>query len=305
MLNTFTGFDFLTVYTGTTLVEAVTDDNAYIYDTLTNYGTIRKTQPVSTTTPESYYFGLAGTYPGSTGMEIEVTDRSGADPLTAIQVDRIDANHPNAPGSATTDIYWTITPSGTNYVATVVLPQNGLASPGACRYSGGVWQCDRSSFDSASDLTVTRAGVTAFSDWAVFETEATTTTLATSGASVEVDTLVTFTATVEPSGAPGSVEFFADGASLGSVAVTAGEAQTSTAGLAVGTRTITATFTPTGPFLPSSGTLTPDQEITCASARTVTSNADSGAGSLRRAINDVCAGGTVDFSLTAIRPPSR
>ncbi|MCB0135155.1 MAG: Ig-like domain repeat protein, partial [Caldilineaceae bacterium] len=82
------------------------------------------------------------------------------------------------------------------------------------------------------------------SDWAVFETQATTTTLATSGSPVEVDTLVTFTATVEPSSVPGSVAFFADGASLGSVTVAAGEAQTSTAGLAVGTRVITAIFTP-------------------------------------------------------------
>src|SRR5690606_40767287 len=112
-----------------------------------------------------YYFGLTGIYPDASayGMEIEVTDRTGDAPLTAIQVDRIDTNHPNAPGSATTDIYWIITPSGTDYVATVVLPQNGLTNPGACRYSGTVWQCDRTIFDSVSDLTVTREGVTAFS----------------------------------------------------------------------------------------------------------------------------------------------
>ncbi|MCB0148070.1 MAG: hypothetical protein KDE01_10505, partial [Caldilineaceae bacterium] len=81
VLNTFTSFDALTVYTGTTLVEAVTDDNAYIQGTLTNFGTIRKTQPVSGL--EFYYFGLAGFYPDSWGVEIEVTDRSGGDPLTA------------------------------------------------------------------------------------------------------------------------------------------------------------------------------------------------------------------------------
>ncbi len=301
VLNTFTGFDFLTVYTGTTLIETVTDDNAFIYDTLTNYGVIRKMQPIASPldpNPDNnlYYFGLAGIYPNSTGLEIGLTNLSGDDPLTTLQVDRIDANHPNAPGGATTDIYWSITPSGTNYVATLVLPQNALTSPAACRYSGSLWECNRISFDSVTDLTVTRAGVTAFSDWAVFETAATTTALATSANPVEVDTLITVTATVEPLDVPGSIAFFADGASLGSAPVTAGSAQTSTTGLAVGTHVITATYTPTGPFLPSSGALTPDQEVTCASTRTVVNTNDSGAGSLRQAIADVCAGGVVDFA---------
>ncbi|MCB0052836.1 MAG: Ig-like domain repeat protein, partial [Caldilinea sp.] len=51
-------------------------------------------------------------------------------------------------------------------------------------------------------------------------------------------------------------------------------------------------------FLPGSGTLAGGQEITCAATRTVTSSADSGAASLRQAIADVCAGGTVNFSLS-------
>jgi uncharacterized repeat protein (TIGR01451 family) len=293
-LSDTTWFGDVNIYTNTLLVEVNPNDTVILNGALTNYGTIRKTQPVDSAA--FYYFGLAGMYPNSYGMEIEITDLTGADPLDSLQVDRIDANHPNAPGSATTDIYWNITPSGTNYVATVVLPQNALTSPGACRYSGGVWQCDRTSFDSVTDLTVTRAGVTAFSDWAVFETAATTTTLTTSASPVQVDTPITVTAIVEPAGVPGGVAFFADGASLGSAPVTAGSAQTSTTGLAVGAHVITATYTPTGPFLPSSGALTPDQEVTCASTRTVVNTNDSGAGSLRQAIGDVCAGGTVGFA---------
>ena len=294
-LSDTTWFGDINVFTNTLLVEINPNDTVFFSSGgLTNYGTIHKTQPIDSAT--NYPFGLASIYPGSYGMEIEVTDLTGGNPLTAIQVDRIDANHPNAPGSAATDIYWTITPSGTNYVATVVLPQNGLESPGACRYSGGVWQCDRTSFDGVTDLTVTRAGVTAFSDWAVFETAATTTTLTTSASPVDAGVLVTFTAMIDPTDAPGSVEFFADGVSLGAVAVTAGSAQTSTVGLAVGTHVVTTTLMATDLYLPTSATLSPNQEVTCLNSAIVVNTADSGAGSLRQAIGDVCAGGTVGFA---------
>src|SRR5690606_6154382 len=136
----FTNFDDLTVYTGTVLVETNPNGTVILNGKLTNHGTIRTTQPVGRL--ELYYFGLAGAYPNSAGMRIEVTERSGGDPLTAIQVDRVDANHPHAPAGAVTDVYWTITPAGTNYVATVVLPQHGLGNPTACRYAGSSWDCD-------------------------------------------------------------------------------------------------------------------------------------------------------------------
>ncbi|MCB0020905.1 MAG: cadherin-like domain-containing protein, partial [Anaerolineales bacterium] len=166
-LNTGTSFDDITVITGTTLIETNSYDYVWGVGTITNYGTIRKSQPVNAT--GYYYFGLAGIYPdyNALGMEIEVTDLSGGDPLTAIQVDRIDKAHPNAPRQAT-DIYWTITPTGSNYTATVTLPYTNVTNPLACRYTGSSWDCAND--DSDVDY-VTYADTSTFSDWAVFENQ--------------------------------------------------------------------------------------------------------------------------------------
>jgi uncharacterized delta-60 repeat protein len=160
-LNVLTGFDDLTVSTGTTLVETVTDDNAYVGGTLTNEGVIRKTQPVDSAT--QYYFGLAGSYAGG-DMEIDVTTRGD---LTSLQVDRTDADHDSSPSGKTTGIWWSITPTNSGFTATLTLPHDNLADPMACRYvSGTSWDCERSSFDSTS---VTRQDLTDFSEWAVFD----------------------------------------------------------------------------------------------------------------------------------------
>ncbi len=80
-------------------------------------------------------------------------------------------------------------------------------------------------------------------------TTATTTALAvTPGSPQNAGVQVTLTATVSPSGAPGSVQFF-DGANPigGPVTVAGGTAQTSTSGLSIGTHSLTAQFTPTNP----------------------------------------------------------
>jgi hypothetical protein len=166
-LINLTTFDDLTVAAGTTLIETESDDNALVNGTLLNQGVIRKTQPVSGI--EAYYFGLAGRY-NSADMEINVTALTGPNPLTALQVDRIDANHPNAPGTNTTSIYWTITPTGLDFVADLTLPQAGLATPQACRYTNPGWDGAANSFTAT---TVTRTGITEFSDWAVFNNTAT------------------------------------------------------------------------------------------------------------------------------------
>jgi hypothetical protein len=83
-----------------------------------------------------------------------------------MQVDRTDANHPQAPGTNTTGIYWTITPTGSDYTASVTLPQAGLPAPMVCRYLASRWDWAQTSFD---DTTVTRAGLTGFGDFAVFD----------------------------------------------------------------------------------------------------------------------------------------
>ena len=157
-------FDDLTVSAGTTLIETESANNVVVNGTVLNQGVIRKTQVLDAS--EWYYFGLAGNY-ASADMEIHVTDRTGATPLTAIQVDRKDANHPQAPGTNTTSIYWTITPTGSDFVASLALPQDGLPDPQVCRYRNSVWDWARSAFDPN---TVTRTGLTAFGDFAVFDT---------------------------------------------------------------------------------------------------------------------------------------
>lgn len=76
---------------------------------------------------------------------------------------------------------------------------------------------------------------------------ATTATLAASPASPQnLGANVTFTATISPTAAAGSVQFKSDGSNLGSpVAVSGGTAQLSTTALPAGTHAITADFTPT------------------------------------------------------------
>ena len=174
VLNVATWFDDLTVDSGTTLIEVVTDDNAIVQGSLSNNGVIRKTQPVSTT--DFYYFGLAGLYPDPSayGMEIEVTDLTGGDPLTSIQVDYVAGDHTGRTGSSGNgvgwDHYWSITPTGSDFVANVTLPHD-VSTPAnakACRYtgSGSVWDCKQDDVDTDY---VTFSDTTEFSDWAVGE----------------------------------------------------------------------------------------------------------------------------------------
>ena len=160
-LASLTTFDDVTVTTGTTLVETESGDAVMVNGTLLNQGVIRKTQAV--TGVESYYFGLAGN--SGAGLEIDVTDLSGADPLTAIQVDRVDGNPTNAPGTNTTGIYWVITPTGSNFTASLILPHADWPAPQVCRSTGTSWSAARSGFTAD---TVTRDGLTSFGELAVF-----------------------------------------------------------------------------------------------------------------------------------------
>ncbi len=248
-LNVLTFFDDLNVMTGTTLVEAVTDDNAYLTGALTNYGVIRKTQPISG--PAQYYFGLAGGY-AEAHMEVDAAEPG---TLTALQVDRIDSSPLGAPG--TTPLYWQITPAGAGYNVTVTLPYVGVTYPGACRRTAGSsWDCGQSAF---SATTVTRRNVTAFSDWAVFELQPTTTTLAAGPNPAILGQTVTFTATVAVSAAAagtptGIVTFTADGSAItGCNLLTLINAQAgcTTGALTAGSHAITAEYVGDATFLGS------------------------------------------------------
>ena len=80
--------------------------------------------------------------------------------MNAIQVDRIDQNHPSAPPGIQTGRYWNITPSGSGEVVNLTLFHNNVTSPQACYYlgSGTNWDC---AANSSTSSTVTRNGVTA------------------------------------------------------------------------------------------------------------------------------------------------
>ncbi|MCX6028586.1 MAG: hypothetical protein NT169_04695 [Chloroflexi bacterium] len=157
-----TTFNNLTVNSGVTLVETVSADNVTVAGTLTNSGTIRKTQSVSGAGSKT--FGLAGRYNGA-DLSVNVTTQGS---LSQLQVDRVDSNHPNAVAATQTGRYWSITPTGSSYTIDLTLPHN-VSTPGTnayvCRNTGGTnWMCGRT---SATANTVTRTELTTLSDWAV------------------------------------------------------------------------------------------------------------------------------------------
>lgn len=165
-----TTFYNLTVNSGVVLVETVSADNATVSGTLTNNGTIRKSQSVSATGIKT--FGLAGAFNGA-NLSIDVTTQG---TLSNLQVDRIDSNHPNAATPQQTGRYWSITATGSGFTTNLTLPRNNAGTPSVCKYlnSGTNWSCV-----AASDTpnSVTRNSVSSYSDWAVGKDAPTAATL--------------------------------------------------------------------------------------------------------------------------------
>ena len=164
-LGSYTDFYSLVVLTDTVLVEVDPSNSLFATNQLTNYGVIRKTQGI--TALDSYDFGLAGDYRGGY-LALNVT----TDNFDSVMVERRDQDHASRTGTAAGSgvgwgIYWTITPTGTGTVD-LTLPHNlaDHTQAKACRYTGSgiTWDCAR---DSSDATTVTRNGVTTFSDWAV------------------------------------------------------------------------------------------------------------------------------------------
>jgi hypothetical protein len=120
----------------------------------------------------------AGANPfGLTGVVLDVTT---AGSLASVQVDRRDVTHPLAGSEQQTGRYWTMTPAGAGYVLAVTLPHvvASHATTSACRLVGSTWDCGRTT--SAPGL-VTRAGITALSDWTVGINASEATTYAITG----------------------------------------------------------------------------------------------------------------------------
>ena len=114
------------------------------------------------------------TFDDQSGVKIQVVT---AGNLACLYVDEMELNHPNATAGIQTGRYWLIRglhlesdnqTDATGFGVTLTLPTT--FTPGAndkvCRYTGSVqvWDC---AADSHTDNSITRNGVTAFSDWAV------------------------------------------------------------------------------------------------------------------------------------------
>jgi hypothetical protein len=149
-------FNHLTVMTGTVLIETNAANNANPIGSLSNFGTIRKTQPVTGAGPIE--FGLAGNVNGVAAI-VDVADIG---TFVSIQIDRFDHDHPLA--TRMTGRYWTITPTGSG-VVTLTLPHTltNASTASVCRYESS-WDCRADSFTAN---TVTRGNISSFSDWAV------------------------------------------------------------------------------------------------------------------------------------------
>ncbi|NTW42724.1 MAG: Ig-like domain repeat protein [Cellulomonadaceae bacterium] len=108
---------------------------------------------------------------------------------------------------------------------------------------------------------------------------ASTTTLASSAATVEAGDTVTLTATVDPAAATGDVEFFAGATSIGTGTLASGVASLATSALPVGINAITATYLGGSNAVSTSAAVS--VEVTPVAARTTTTtlvvSPDSGA----------------------------
>ena len=140
----------------------------------------------------------------------------------------------------------------------------------------------------------------------------TTTTLGSNLNPSNVGDQVTFTATVaesptQASADPtGTVNFIdtsnGNAVVCGNVALAAGSAQCQTSALTAGTHNIRADYSGDANFDSSQSNIVAQVVIACTPNPIVTSPADSGAGSLRDAIANVCTGNTITFDLPGAGP---
>jgi len=133
----------------------------------------------------------------------------------------------------------------------------------------------------------------------IVQRSVTTTALISSLNPANLNQTVTFTATVTPTPTSGTVTFKDGGVTIPGCeaqVLSGGQATCASAALNVRAHFITAEYNGSDESTFSIGVLTPDQVVNCISAITVTNNADSGNGSLRYAIANICASGTITFA---------
>ncbi len=116
----------------------------------------------------------------SAGFALDVFNSTSC--LNGVTITEYQTNHPNATASLQNGRYWTITPVGctSGFSATLTLPTTFTpnSSSVVCRYlgSGTSWNCANNGF-TTSPNTLTRVGVTQFSDWAAGTSAPTSATL--------------------------------------------------------------------------------------------------------------------------------
>lgn len=105
-------------------------------------------------TPAVYY-----TLSNGVGLKVNT-----AGTLSCLNMTRTASNHPNATSGLLTGQYWTLNPNGASgYNVDLTFPDS-VVEPYACRYTGSGWDCAATVDNGGS---VTRQGVTSFSDWTV------------------------------------------------------------------------------------------------------------------------------------------
>lgn len=238
---------------------------------LTNNGWTSETKMIASTGAISYGLG---------GVSLNVTTLGA---LSSLRVNRRDTDHPNGPAGHQTGRYWSLTPNtgASGYTADLTLPTtfSPTINDQVCRYTGTAWNCARTSNTTNS---ITRAGVTQFSDWTVLQLYPTTTTVTTDNSPSTYGQSVTFTATVSAgTGVPTGTVTFRDGATvLGSRTLDGSGVATLTANsLTVGTHTITATYEGAEMYVSSSGTLSGGQVVQRATLTVTATNASRAYGS--------------------------
>ena len=118
-----------------------------------------------------------GSYDFNASLVVKLSFPS-AGPLDCVTVRRVDTDHPNAAAPLKTGHYWTINGldsfgnPATGFNATMTLPVDQFVPTGqsrVCRYTGvgTEWDCGASAFNAQS---ITREGITHFSDWATAKT---------------------------------------------------------------------------------------------------------------------------------------
>lgn len=128
---------------------------------------------VDTLSSEVLSIAGAGVYYFNAGVvTVEVTNDGGC--LTGLQVDRTETDHPSAPNSSLmTGRYWSFTPLGctSGFMVNLTLPASFPVSDASvvCRWDGSGnlpedWDCAATAYDTGNG-TITRDGVTQFSDW--------------------------------------------------------------------------------------------------------------------------------------------